>query len=52
MIFDGWTYHEFPLPEGVEMQDKCVHAFFINNSVFRLSLRLLREDVNFMLKVA
>lgn len=27
-------------------------CFFISNSVFYLSLRLLREDISFMLKIA
>ena len=51
-MFVRWKGHEFPPLEGVESQEKSVHAFFISNSIFRLGLRLLREDVNLRLKVA
>ena len=35
-----------------KLGQKVYTFFFISNSVFHLSLRLLKEDVNFRLKVA
>ena len=52
VIFVRQKCHEFPTLEGAESQDKSVHTIFISNSIFNSSLRLLREDVNFRLKVA
>ena len=45
-----WKSHKCPPLEVIKSQD--VHAFFIINSIFHLSLRLVREDVNSRLKVA
>ena len=51
VIFARKKCHEFPPLKGVESQDKSVHVFLISNSGFYLSFRLLREDLNFRLKV-
>ena len=53
VIFFRCKCHEFPPPRGVESTKiKMYTLFFMSNSIFHLCLRLLREDINFMLKVA
>ena len=47
------TYRDFQIYDSVPLRPKIkLYTFFIINSIYHISLRFLREDVDFSLKVA